>query len=476
LGPAFLKDEHSGELSSTLTEGIEALDGYFRDFLPSVIQALVIPLSILLLVIPIDALTSVVMVITAPLIPLFMALIGIAAGALARDQYTEMQRLSAHFIDVLQGLTTLKLFNRSRFQITTIGMITEQFRQATMRVLRVAFLSAFMLEMLATLSVAIVAVEVGLRLLNGGIDFQPALFLLVVAPEFYIPLRTLGARFHNSTAGSAAAGRIYQILATPPAVSTGARVLPLPVSVAPEVIRFSDVTVHYPMSSVPALQNITLTIRRGEHLAVIGTSGSGKSTLLNLLLQFIQPNSGQVSIDGTDLSTLDSTHWREKIAWVSQKPFLLNATIADNIRMGKPTATSAEIQRAAEQSLAHQFIVQMAAGYNTPCGENGVRLSGGQAQRIALARAFLKDAPILLLDEMTSHLDSQTERLLLDSIRQFDSDRIIVFATHRLIAAQAADRIVLMQDGHIAGRGTPGDLLATDPIYQRMIQEVAYDD
>ncbi len=411
LGPAFTRAERSGDLVLAATEGVEKLDGYFRDYLPAAYAALVIPLLILITVFPLDRLTFAILLITGPLIPLFMTLIGSAAGTLARQQFNEMRLLGAHFVDVMQGLTTLKIFNRSRHQLHTIARVTDDFRAATMRVLRVAFLSAFTLELLATLSVAVVAVEIGVRLVYGNIPFATALFLLVIAPEFYLPLRNLGARFHNATEGKAVAERIFAVLDTPApqgnltprpplhagegeALQTdcspspawrGGRGVRLPC--AP--LTFQNVTVHYPTAFQPALRDLTLTIAAGERVALVGPSGSGKTTIANLLLRFIAPTGGRISVNGQELATIPVEVWRRQIGWMAQAPYLFNATVAENIRLANPGASDAAVENAARAAGAHDFITRLPSGYATLCGERGLRLSGGQAQRVALARALL---------------------------------------------------------------------------------------
>lgn len=465
LGPAYSAGERSGELTLAVTEGIEALDPYFRDYLPSVFTAILIPVIYLLVTVPIDGLTFAVMLLTAPLIPLFMMLIGRAAGALARSQYSEMSFLSAHFVDVMQGLPTLKLFNRSLFQIQTIGRITEQFRKATMNVLRVAFLSAFMLEMLATLSVAIIAVEIGLRLLHGGIAFEAALFLLILAPEFYQPLRNLGARFHSGTEGQAAATRLYAILDIPARVEDKRDSGPIPSTAA---IRFESVTFRY--GERPALNGLTLDIAPGNFTAIVGPSGSGKSTLAALLLRFIDPTEGSIGVNGIPLMTLDSEAWRKQIAWVGQNPYLFNAPVAENIRLGVPDAPLEAVIAAAQAAEAHEFIAGLPQGYETLCGERGASLSGGQAQRIGLARAFLRDAPILLLDEATAYLDPDTEARLMATIaRMHDKTRILI--AHRLRSIAQADWIIVMEQGHVTEQGTHASLMAQNGLYRRMVEQ-----
>ncbi len=464
LGPAYSRAERSGDLVLTATEGVEKLDGYFRDYLPGMFTAVFLPLLILLVVLPLDLLTFAVLLITAPLIPFFMMLIGRAAGALAQRQFFEMRYLGAHFLDVMQGLTTLKLFNRSRYQIETIRRITDEFRAATMRVLRIAFLSALTLELLATLSVAIVAVEIGLRLLDGEIGFGHALFLLVIAPEFYLPLRALGAKFHNATEGKAAAERLYAVLDTPP-VEPPTASQPMPHHMA---ISFEHVVLSYDDGARPALRDLSFAIEPGERVALVGASGGGKTTVANLLLGFVQPDAGRITVDGVDLRALPLVDWRARIAWVSQSPYLFNTTVAANLRLSRPAATDADLIAAAMAAGAHGFITQLPDGYQTLCGERGLRLSGGQAQRIALARAFLRDAPLLILDEPTSQLDPDGEAEVIAALNRLAQGRTVLLITHRLSAALDADRILLIDAGAIVEQGSHAELLALGGAYARL--------
>ena len=467
LGPAYLHGERTGELTNTVNEGIEALDAYFSQYIPQLILAVLIPLSILMLVFPIDLLSGLILLLTAPLIPFFMVLIGQAAAALTQRQYQALSFMSAHFLDVLQGLTTLKILGRSRAQIDTIAQVSDRFRTATLSVLRVAFLSAFALEMIATLSTAIVAVEVGLRLLSGALHFEQAFFVLVLAPDFYAPLRLLGTRFHAGQAGVAAAQRVFEILETPTPSSVTADRVP-PVTRHWSVIRFDDIHFAYEDQRA-ALNGVSFEIKAGQHIALIGATGAGKSTLAQLLLRFSEPQQGTLWLDDVPLRDLDARAWREQIAWVPQRPYLFHDTIAANILMAKPTASLREIQHAAQLAHADEFIRAMPQGYDTLIGERGARLSGGQAQRLALTRAFLKNAPLLILDEATSNLDVENEALLQDSIGRLLADRTALIITHRLNTVVRADLIIVLDQGRVIESGPHAALLQQGGRYTRLV-------
>lgn len=463
LGPSFTKGERSGELVLAATEGIEALDAFFRDYLPAMVVAVGVPLIILAVVLPLDTLTFIILLVTAPLVPLFMILIGKAAGALAREQYGTLSRMSAHFLDAMQGLPTLKLFNRSRQQIATIHRITDQFRQTTMRVLRLAFLSAFVLEFIATLSVAIVAVEIGLRLLFGGVGFQQALFLLIIAPEFYLPLRELGAKFHAGQDGTAAADRIFAVLEHTAPERTGS-------APPPQRMHITFEGVHHAYGDRQALRGLSMELHPGEAVALVGQSGSGKTTTAHLLLRFITPTGGKITVDGTDLTTIDPDAWRQQVAWVPQRPYLFNTSAAENIRLGNPDATHAQVEEAARAAQAHTFITALEDGYDTRLGERGTRLSGGQAQRIALARAFLRDAPLVILDEATANLDARTEAGVTEAVTRLREGRTMLIIAHRLNTIIHADRILVMGEGRIAQQGTHTLLAGQPGPYRTLLQ------
>jgi ATP-binding cassette subfamily C protein CydCD len=470
LGPAYTSGEQTGELTSALVERVDALEAYFSQYLPGLVLAALVPLTILLVVFPVDLLSGVVFLLTAPLIPLFMVLIGSLAQSLTQRQWQTLSRLSAYFLDVLQGLTTLKMLGSSQAQVEKIARLSDQFRQKTMDVLRVTFLSALVLEMVATLSTAIVAVEIGLRLLYGRLSFEQAFFVLLLAPEFYLPLRTLGARFHSGMSGVEAAQRIFQILDIPAReanpVQDGA--LPAPETAVHGNIRFQDVSVAF-ADERSALRGVTFEIRQGQRLALVGPSGSGKSTAAALLLRFIDPAQGEIWVDGQRLADIPVDIWRSNVAWVPQSPYLMNDTVEANIRLARPEASREQVIQAARQAEADEFIQALPQGYDTLVGERGMRLSGGEAQRLALARAFLKDASLVILDEATANLDLVSEARLQSGMKRLMAGRTVLVIAHRLNTVTQADRIVVLEQGRVVQSGTHAELSQQTGLYRNLL-------
>ncbi len=467
LGPSFTRAERTGELTAAAVEGIEALDAYFSLYLPQLVLSALVPLSVLIFVFPIDPLSGLILLLTAPLIPVFMILIGKGAEAITKRQYETLSRLSAHFLDSLQGLTTLKQFGQSKAHVRSINEVSEQFSKTTMSVLRVTFLSALVLELIATLSTAIIAVEIGLRLLYYKVEFQQAFFLLILAPEFYIPLRMLGLRFHAGMDGTTAARKIFAILEIKPDIRESNLESP---NITLSNIEFSNLSFTYPDETTPALENITFTLSKGQKIALVGASGAGKSTLANLLLRFSRPSSGQVRVGGVPLSQIPADAWREKIAWVPQNPFIFNTTIKENIRLANPNADMDSVQDAAKAAHLHEFILSLPDKYETLVGEAGSRLSGGEAQRLALARAYLKDAPILILDEPTSSLDPLTEVALEESTKKLMEGRTVITIAHRLNTIFQADKILVLKSGKLVEQGTHDELLVKNGAYAKMVE------
>jgi len=469
LGPAYTRGERSGELTTTLTEGIEAIDAYFSQYIPQVITTVIITGLMLVVVFFFDTLSGIVLLVTLPLLPFFMILIGKTADALTKKRWSEMSLMSAHFLDVLQGLTTLKLFGRSKEQRESVKIVSERYQTATMKVLRIAFVSSLVMELGATISTAIIAVEIGLRLLYGMMPFEQAFFILLLTPEFYLPMRSLNSQFHASMNSAAAAQRLFDILEIPlPAHHTPA---------APQIptlqaqLSLHNLSYSYAQEEEgqPAVQHVSFDIRAGETVALVGPSGAGKSTLAQLLLRFLEPDSGEILADGAPIHLFRAKDWRQLVAWVPQHPYLFNMSIADNIRIGRPEATREEVIEAARKAHLHDFIQSLPQGYDTVTGERGARLSGGQAQRLSLARAFLKDAPFLLLDEATSTLDPDTEAQILQAIETLRRGRMVLVIAHRLNTVYTADRIVVLQAGRVAASGTHSELIQRSELYRQLV-------
>ena len=456
----------AGQLVTLATRGLDALDDYVARYLPQLVLAALVPVAVLVVVVRADWISALVIALTLPLIPVFMALVGWHTQSRTRRQWHLLERLGGHFLDVVEGLPTLAVFRRAKAEAGLIRRVTEEHRSATMGTLRVAFLSAFVLELLATLAVALVAVEIGLRLLYGQLDLETALLVLILAPEAYLPLREVGARFHASTEGLAAAEQVFATLERPQTVTTRAHEAgdsrASRVAAAPEV-RFHDVGLTYPGRSRPALAGLDLTLRPGTTVLVTGRSGAGKTSLVSLLLRFTDPTAGLITVTGdggesTDLRDVDVEQWRRLIAWVPQRPYLFDASVADNIRLGDPHASDAAVRRAARLAEAEELIGALPDGYATRLGERGSRLSAGQRQRIALARAFLRQdadplidtAPIVLLDEPTAHLDPENAAAVRAGVTRLLQGRTGVIVAHDEGWTDLADDVVHLQDGRIA--------------------------
>jgi ATP-binding cassette subfamily C protein CydD len=431
LGPRWLAGQPPGELAALATRGLDGLDPYFARYLPQLVLAVLVPAAVLARVLAADWISAVIIAVTLPLIPLFAVLVGWHTKASTRRQWRQLATLAGHFLDVVEGLPTLKVFGRARHQEKVIAEVTGRYRAMTMATLRVAFLSALVLELAAAVATALVAVEVGLRLLYGHLGYQTALLVLLLTPEAYLPLRAVASQFHASMEGAAAAGRVLDILDTrPPGPGPGRPVHPVRADVRTGEIWLDDVTVAYPGRPRPALAGVQLVIRPGERVLLTGPSGAGKSTLFALLLGFAQPTAGTVRVGEASLAGVDLGDWRDQIGWVPQRPYLFAGTAAENIALGRPDAGLAEIRRAARLAGAAEFIEAWPAGYGTVLGEHALRLSSGERQRIALARAFLRDAPLLLLDEPAAHLDRVRAHRLGQVIDALPAERTIIVITH----------------------------------------------
>ena len=463
LGPSWSQQQRTGSIASTLGESVEAIETYFSAFLPQKIIIGVVPLAILVALFPADWISGLIMLFTAPLVPLFMILVGKGAEKVNLRQWRKLSLMSAHFFDVISGLTTLRQANAARRQAKIIEAISDNYRQTTMKVLRIAFLSSLVLEFFATISTAMVAVYVGFRLYYGDLAFLPGLFALLLAPEFFRPLRDLGAHYHARMDAIGATEGLLDILnAELPEQPQGK---PLPEQ-SPREIHVEGLGYHHPEGG--GIDDISFTLRRGETLAIVGSSGAGKTTLARLLLRFISPACGNILLDGQDLSELDLQAWQKQIGWLPQRPTLFAGTIADNICLAHPEASVGQMQAAAALAQAATFIENLPEGYMTQVGDGGQGLSGGQVQRVAMARAVLTAPPVLILDEPTAALDSKTAQQMMAALVSAlpESARLVI--THDTSVAAMADRVLVLAQGRVIESGHPDDLLRSGGVFAEL--------
>lgn len=446
--PRAVDGTAEGEIVAAAVQGVDGLEAYFARYLPQVVLACLVPLAVLALVVSIDVTSALLMLLTLPLVPVFMWLIGRYTEERTRSRWLALRLLSAHFLDVVRGLPTLRAFNRGRAQAATIAEVGEEYRRATMGTLRVGFLSGSVLELAATLGVALVAVTVGVRLVDGGIGLQAGLTILVLAPELYLPLRQLGAQYHASADGLAVADRILGLLDAPSAVH--ARGTLEPPSPAGGTIRLEGVSFRYPSRPGFVLEGFDLELPPGETVALVGASGAGKSTVADLLLRLAEPSAGRVVVDGVDLAGCDVEAWRRHVAWVPQRPVLVRGSVADNIRLGVPSAGDEEVRHAAALAGAHAFVTRLPEGYDTVVGDGGRPFSAGERRRMALARAFLREAPLVILDEPTADLDPVNAGLVAEAIERLREGRTLLVIAHRPELVRHADRVVAL----VGGRAT----------------------
>jgi ATP-binding cassette subfamily C protein CydD len=462
LGPAYLRTQRSGELVTTALQGLDALDAYFSQYLPQVLLSAMLPLTILLVVFPLDLLTGVVFLVTAPLIPYFMALVGRTSEAETKKQWTALSRMGADFLDTLQGLTTLKTLGRSQTRASHLEGGSDRYRIATMNVLRITFLSALVLELLATISTAVVAVEIGLRLLYGKIIFEQAFFILLIAPEFYLPMRNLGMRYHAGMTGVTAAGHIFALLDQPePSRLEVANLSAEPPDLSkPFQLQLQGVGFQYENRSAHSLQAVNRNFDSGKKYALIGRSGAGKSTLMQLLMRYLLPTEGQILLNGQDVQTWPVEMWRKQIAWVPQKPMLFNTTLFENIRLQDESISEEQVWQAVRLAALEPLVKQLPKGLHTSLGEWGSRLSGGEGQRVALARAFLKNAPLILMDEPTAHLDPELESSLDAATKTLLEQRTVITIAHRYSTIAHVDEVIVLDGGSISRMGAPEAVLS----------------
>lgn len=434
LGPRWLATERTGELATLVTRGVDALDGYFSRYLPHLLLAALVPLTVAVTLLGTDPRSALVVVVTVVLIPVAMAMVGRTTRRRVDRQWRTLQALSHHFLDVVSGLGTLKAFGRSREQVETIARLADQQRAAGRSTMRVAFLSSLALELLAAVSIAMVAIGLAHRVLADTFDPRAALFALLLVPEVYHPLRQAAAHYHASIEGLSVADQVFAVLdePTPLALEPRGDVVPDPRSAS---IRLDEVTVADPDRSVPLLDQLSLELPAGRVTGIVAPSGAGKSTVLALLIGFVRPDAGRVLVGDVDLATVDPVAWRKRVGWLPQDPVLFAGTVAENITLDDPEADPDAVVAAARAAA-----VDMPLGQRV--GERGLGLSAGQRRRVALARALLRDASLLLLDEPTEGVDPETEAALLRALPPLLAGRTVVLVTHRPGLLQLCHHVV----------------------------------
>jgi thiol reductant ABC exporter CydD subunit len=399
-------------------------------------------------ILPRDLAAGIVLLVTVPIVPVFLVLVGLAARTRSERRWRTLTHLGAHFVDVVRGLETLRAHDRDQAQAATLAAAGEAYRRETMATLRVAFLSALVLELFAMLGTALVAATVGVQLADGHLALQTGLAVLILAPELYQPIRQLGAQFHASTDGLAAAEQILAVLDEPPGVRVPAEPWAVP-DPAVAAIELDSVSVSYPGRGAPVLDRVSLQLEPGARIALVGASGAGKSTLAALVLRLLEPDGGAVRCGGVDLRDVDPADWRRRVAWLPQRPTIFAGSVADNVRLAAPTAAAEDVRAAVAAAGLESLVGSLPDGLDTRIGEGGRRLSAGERQRVALARAFLRDAPILVLDEPTAHLDAETARSIAAAIERLSAGRTTLLVVHQPELAVGADEILELAGGRL---------------------------
>lgn len=459
----------SGQKVSVMMDAVDEIDSYFSQYIPQVIRTSFIPLLILVVIFTQHVNTGLIMLVTAPFIPIFMIIIGMKTKSKSEEQLEKLSAFSGRFLDTLQGLTTLKLFGRAKQQKEVIKKSSLGFREATMEILKVAFTSSFMLELISMLSIGLIALEVAIQLIvYESISFFTAFFVLVMAPEFYSNLKDLGSAFHNGRGSMGAAQKVADELAeTDQTIQWGNTGLPK--EATPPNIELQGASYHYGENQF-SLNNIRTEIPPYGQIAIVGRSGSGKTTLLHLIAGLIAPSEGKIVINGNMLADYIEKDWFDQLSYISQHPYIFSGTIAENIAIGgTQNASRIEVEQAAKQAGISEMIQALDNGYDTPVGEAGRGLSGGEKQRVAIARAFLKKPSVILFDEPTTGLDLQTERILQRSIHQLAQNSTVITVAHRLHTIKNADKILFLEGGSLIATGTHEELINKVAEYRDMV-------
>ncbi|MCL5457693.1 thiol reductant ABC exporter subunit CydD [Loigolactobacillus coryniformis] len=472
LGPSLVAKQGTGNMVTMALEGIDQVENYMTLILNKMLNMMLIPWILLIYIFTLDARSGWILLVVVPIVILFMIILGFAARDKADKQYAGYQQLANHFVDALRGLATLKLLGISEQYADNVYQVSESYRKRTMNVLRIAILSTFALDFFTTLSIAIVAVFLGLALLNGQIPLFPALATLILAPEFFLPLRDFSSDYHATLDGKNAMQAVFAILELPQPQQRQL-LTAAPAWTADSTLAFNKVDVSYPGSNEADLAAVSFSVHGYHKIGVIGESGSGKSTLINTLGGFLQPEKGEIKINGQVVPHLSQEQWQQNFVYLPQKPYLFHATIGENIAFYQPTASTAAIEQAAARAGLSDWLTTLPAGLATVIGEGARGVSGGQGQRIALARAFLdSQRRILLLDEPTAHLDIETEAALKETMMPLFADHLVFFATHRLHWMQQMDYVFVIQQGRLVEQGTPTQLQAQNGAYVSLMAQM----
>jgi len=466
LGPSWCASQSQGDLITRLVEGVDTFAPFYANYLPQTVFAVIVPLVVAIAVSVADPWSAVALAACAPLIPIFMILAGRSAADASTRRWLVLRRLGSQFMDAIAGLTTLLLYRAGDREHKRLTLVGDAYRRETMAVLRVAFLSSLVMEFFAAVSIAVVAVMVGFRLMDGRLAFENGLFALLLAPEFFAPLRALGTQRHTRMEALAAADGLIDIVEQARAHATGDTASAMP-GFAPPAIRLQSVRAGYERD---VLHGIDLDIPAGTRLTVVGASGGGKSTLLALLMGFIAVREGRVEIDGQHLSALRLDAWRRQITWMPQRPHVFRGSLRDNLRIARPDAGDAALARAIQHAALDKVIARLPQGLDTPLGERGYGLSGGEAQRLALARAWLRDTPIMLLDEPTQHLDATTAGAIDDALDALCADRTVIRIAHRVDTLSDDERIAVLNEGRIVEVGTVATLRRQEGAFSALLR------
>ena len=438
----------TGVDSTLLGPGVDSLDDYITKYLPARSLAAVIPLVVFLTIGVLDPWTLLILLFAGPMLILLLAVIGSRTRALADQRFRELGWLRSFYLDMVRGIPTLKVFGRASESVSTIEEISDRFGRTTMSVLRTAFQTSLVIEWAATAATALVAVQVSFRMIDGDIGFATALAVLILTPEFFAPLRNLAIEYHAGQTGNAVLAQL-PILDLPIASSSPTTPAWPAVPEKMSVLRFEEVSFTYPGTDHLTLDRVSFTIAAGETVVLLGPSGVGKTTVLDLLHGRLEPSAGKITIDNTPLTHLDPDAWLRGITSVPQNPFMFSSSVYDNVALSNRRASTEQIHAALKLALASDFVADLPLGIDSPIGEDGATLSGGQRQRLAIARALLRDAPLVLLDEFTAHLDPETELELISSLRPFLQDRTAVIVAHREATLSLADRVFRLEHGCI---------------------------